>query len=160
MLGWFRRLQGSRAISSNKLVLNVRQAFEYGGSSVAEIHSRTNINNHQEEKTSSTLVVPCKRLHRVLYVIRHGPMSFYSNQSCCIILCLLYLHVCFFLSLSFSHFIQPELFLPTVHTWEFRLWDSAFLNHLETIWIIKDAIQNYFNQTECWHIYLKFIVKL
>lgn len=51
MLGWFRRLQGSRAISPNKLVLNARQALaEYGGSSVAGVLYRTNINKGQEEK--------------------------------------------------------------------------------------------------------------
>lgn len=58
MLGWFRRLQGSRAISPNKLVLNARQALaEHGGSSVAEVLYRTNINKRQEGKNSSTLVM-------------------------------------------------------------------------------------------------------
>lgn len=72
MLGWFRRLQGSRAISSNKLIANARQALaEYGGSSVAEVRNRTTRNDHQEEKklVCNTLVLQMSALGLICYKI-------------------------------------------------------------------------------------------
>ena len=75
----------------------------------------------------------------------------FVNEIWCVCICFLYLSLPFSFSSvttqqeagSCSRFlpVRREFFLATVLTWRFRLWVSDSVKHLETIEIVKGAIQ-------------------